>query len=331
MDGFGPGDAAFDLTSAALDGGPGSTIDAAGGDTGAAAIDAVLDASAGAEVGPVDAPGTGDASPADALSADHAAARPCPTDCATAATSCQVGYCDEGKGQCATMPRPDGLACDDGNACTQGTICTGGACGGGTPICALPSGLTVTGTSPAPSVGGGTSTFTDTCPAGQVLVGFSGYYTQSLNRSDFFYMTAAQGLCATATPVWDERKAAYVLDLKRQDPLPLRGRTTFGKYERACPAGMVVTGLSGTRYDVAITALQVSCAELQVARAGDAWEVRLGEPVKLTSAVPRSFGDSGFQGPCPAGQIAVGQHGSAPTLIATLGVVCATPSVMLAP
>jgi hypothetical protein len=36
--------------------------------------------------------------------------------------------CDPATGECASMPMPDGSACDDGDACTAGDACSGGEC-----------------------------------------------------------------------------------------------------------------------------------------------------------------------------------------------------------
>jgi RHS repeat-associated protein len=47
------------------------------------------------------------------------------------------GVCDHASGLCASVPKPDGTACDDGDSCTAGDACQAGRCAAGAGACSL--------------------------------------------------------------------------------------------------------------------------------------------------------------------------------------------------
>ena len=91
--------------------------------------------------------------------------------------------------------------------------------------------------------------------------------------------------------------------------------------------------MSGTGYgDGALTRLLVQCAPLRVIYDGG-WQVELGASHSLTSPIA-SLTEDQFSGPCPAGDIAIGQYGGyneqfVQDVTGGVGVMCATPSVVV--
>ena len=60
-------------------------------------------------------------------------------DCSSSDGPCVAGACDPSTGECAGVPKDDGVACDDSDACTTDDRCQGGACAGDAVQCAPPA------------------------------------------------------------------------------------------------------------------------------------------------------------------------------------------------
>ncbi|HVU04345.1 MAG TPA: hypothetical protein VHE30_21455 [Polyangiaceae bacterium] len=254
---------------------------------------------------------------------------PCGTDCSELDGDCTVGVCDADAGTCSAQPKNEGGNCDDRNPCVGGTTCASGVCGGGAPTCALPTGIGFGTPTDADVVGAKSGDFSDACPAGQLLIGWGGTYTQSGGGATLFYLASAKGECATPSLEWSIADEAYVATASGTSFLPPRGTDFFATYHSICPVDEFVVGVSGHGYGGgAVVGLDVSCARLLVRYDAGTWKLEVGTPEELPTAFKTFFYDTSYAGQCPAGELAVGQHGgNYGNVVGGLGVSCAAPSL----
>jgi subtilisin family serine protease len=100
----------------------------------------------------------------------------------------------------------------------------------------------------------GTS-FEDACPAGQVLIGFSGSTSTATTAAVHRQITGKCGVVQTAGPKVTITAAAA---------LPTRGSTGTAAWSRTCPANQVVVGFAG-RSSTVVNQLSIVCAPLTAA------------------------------------------------------------------
>jgi len=249
----------------------------------------------------------------------------CATDCSELTMGCQIGQCNTGTGSCETADAGDAAACDDRNPCTGNTTCSAGECAGSTLACDLPTGIGVSPGGSANLIGYHTGDFSDTCGAGQVLVGFHGSYTTSTSGT-LTYVAGIQGICADVALEWSIEAEAYLAVTDQTAPLTFRGSDLFADFDRICPTGEVVVGLNGSGYGGgAITRFFVHCAPLRVVW-NTGWEVELGVAHALPSPFLSLQVDT-YTGLCPAGQVAIGAYGGynsqfVQDITGGIGVIC---------
>ncbi len=220
-------------------------------------------------------------------------------------TSCQPAFCGDGFVQAGVE------ACDDGNkvnadACSNKCVPT--------PIALMlaPGGLT--------KQYGDTQAglpFLDTCPQGQVLIGFSGVLKLGSHA-------AIKGLCGT--PALAVQGDAFVVTVAPGATLSERGGAGDTPWMRSCQANTVVSGFSG-RAAAGLNQLTLSCAPLVISEAIDgSFSVSLG----MASALPAIGGPGGLpflQTDCPAGQVGAAQNLRANAAIAAFGLGCVAVSL----
>jgi len=143
--------------------------------------------------------------------------------------------------------------------------------------------------------------FADTCPAGNVLVGFD----LVADGSDPFALFRVRAICA---PVTLAQCGGGALSMGPQTELAEHGDGTGPTGSLVCPAGSAVVGLSVTAQKF-IHAVSVECAELVMAPVGSGLPITLGG-----TAVEGPFGGSGGSAVppyrCPAPLVANALSGS---------------------
>ncbi len=159
--------------------------------------------------------------------------------------------------------------------------------------------------------------FLDTCPMGQVLIGFTGVLKTGVHAT-------LGGLCGT--PTLAVNADAFVVKIAAGAALPTHGGAGDTPWNRNCPADQVVTSFSG-RAGVGLNQLTLRCAPLVVTEAPDgSFSLDLG-PTTPLPAVGGVGGVAFAQTNCPAGQVANAQNLRASTTITAFGLGCATVSL----
>ena len=159
--------------------------------------------------------------------------------------------------------------------------------------------------------------YLDTCPQGQVLIGFTGVLKTDSHA-------ALKGMCGA--PGLAVQADAFVVEVVAGAPLPERGGAGDTPWMRGCAANQVVTGFAG-RAGVGVDQLTLSCAPLVVSEAMDgSFSVGLG-PASPLPAVGGAGGLPFPQTDCPAGQVGNAQNLRADATIAAFGLGCAAVSL----
>src|SRR5262249_2795647 len=135
----------------------------------------------------------------------------------------------------------------------------------------------------------GGSPHDDTCPIGQVLVGFSGFLSSQ------GWHGRIEGLCGTLSLAHDE--SSYVVHVVSGATLPLRGDVGVTAWASTCATCEMVAGFGG-RSGALVDQIALHCAPLLVT--GGALTVG---KVTVLSAVGDSGGSAFPSTNCPANQI----------------------------
>jgi hypothetical protein len=216
---------------------------------------------------------------------------------------------------------------DAGDAATGNT---GGGGAGGAPVVeagppAAPTAVSIgTQTTPsevrAPGVGG--TTYSDLCPANQVLIGFKGTVDAAGGQT---YLRSVQGICGTLTVTGS---GTYAVAVTQAGQLPVRQSASAVAQSVNCGANQVIVGFGG-RSGGFIDALRFRCAPLTIGGASPNYTLALGSIV-TTGIIGGATGGSDFADiDCASGMVAVGQAPHAGAAIDAFGLVCATPSLTI--
>jgi hypothetical protein len=187
------------------------------------------------------------------------------------------------------------------------------------PIC--PAGVSVSGQNATPGHGARDITdvlYTDTCPQGQVTIGYTGYVDTRAPASVGRIQTLCGTLSVTST-------GSCQVTATPQAPLPMRGTVGTLMFDETCPANQVVVGFQG-RSSVVLDQVGFLCAPLTISRAGTRYTLAIGS----TTATPRAGGTGGtaFVEPCPDGQIARGTNVTIyGGFVGAFGLICGTPAL----
>jgi len=164
--------------------------------------------------------------------------------------------------------------------------------------------------------------FSDGCPSGQALVGFTG--ASGAFNASITVVGQVIGNCAPVG-VGSVTSGAYPLTTGAVTLLTARGAVTTTAYSLLCPANKFVVGLS-LRAGSALDQLNIQCAEVKLAANNNAWVSTVGPMTLVTKA-----GGDGGGGPiaanCPAGQIATVAHTrviASSTLVGGIAIGCRT-------
>ncbi len=156
--------------------------------------------------------------------------------------------------------------------------------------------------------------FLDTCPQGQVLIGFTGTLAAGVHA-------LIGGLCGT--PTLTVAGDAFVVKVPAGAALTTRGGAGDTPWMRSCGADQVITGFAG-RAGGGLNQLILTCAPLIVSEAmNGTFNLALG-PATPLPAVGGAGGLPFAQTDCPAGQVANAQNLRADATIRAFGLGCAT-------
>lgn len=200
---------------------------------------------------------------------------------------------------------------------------SGSAGAGGMPASAKPSSVSVSATKnattkQAPSAGG--TSYDDTCPAGQVLIGFKGTV-----GSDHTYVRSASGVCGTLAVA---ASAPYAVTTSQAGALPARMTAQATVQDALCPANQVVVGFAGSAGGY-IDSLKFKCAPLSITGQAPNHTLSFGAATD-TGSLGGAAGGTAFNAiSCAAGQAAVSQRVSAGDAIDSFGIACAALTLVL--
>jgi|GEM_PF-2278196 len=122
----------------------------------------------------------------------------------------------------------------------------------------------------------GGSAFSDVCPDGSALVGFSGNSGGNIDR--------IRGVCAEMLFVSDTDVTpyAYTIESGTTTTLDTHGSNETTAYDIGCPANNFVVGISGEASDGGLHDLTIHCAELMVTGAPGSFAVTYGAVTTAT-------------------------------------------------
>ena len=189
-----------------------------------------------------------------------------------------------------------------------------------------PSAITI-GPPGSDQVCGGTSggnSFSDGCPAGQVLVGIGGATGQ--------WIDAVYGICGVVDlkALTSTDPYTYAVTIGAGTTLPTEGTvgTTDALWQAQCPANTAVVEVAGNSGE-AMDQVDLSCAPLVITGSPGSFVLHQGT---VTAIAPE--GDTGGGGPftpvvCPDPQVMALVWGGAGVWVDNMGVACATPALSL--
>jgi hypothetical protein len=162
--------------------------------------------------------------------------------------------------------------------------------------------------------------FADTCPAGEAIVGYTGYTT----TTQPIVVDWLQPFCGKLSIV--ASSTTCQIAVSSGTTLPARGQIAgTGPWSETCPPNQVVVAFHGRAgYD--LDQVTFECAPLQLAPSAASYQIVIGP----TTSLPTQGGPTGptFQDGCPPDQVTVGSIGQAGPIIYELGMSCATPVVV---
>ncbi|MCB9521647.1 MAG: hypothetical protein H6699_12365 [Myxococcales bacterium] len=182
-----------------------------------------------------------------------------------------------------------------------------------------PTAVVVAGDAAGPQFGGsGGDAFSDTCPAGQVLVGVDARVGSRLDR--------VAGICASVALVEDRGTSPYrySVSINTTSTLTGHGGTGGTPTSYVCPTGQVVTGIRG-RQGSEIDALVVACSTVTVTGAPGSFGISL--VLATTSPALGGTGGAAFSFDCGAGGVVRGLFGRSGARVDGVGARCGTLSL----
>lgn len=202
-----------------------------------------------------------------------------------------------------------------------GSVLDAGAGGGSGSEMLKPTGLSPSGTAVdvVREVGTNGDLYEESCPDGQVLIGFHGSIDAPGGDQ---YLRGAQGICGTLAV---SESAPYVVTVSEAGTLPVHGLEAPQAQMAVCPPNQVMTGFAG-RSGLWMDSVDVRCAPLTILGQSPTFLLVVGTPSKAGTI--GGTGGSPFDPlECAAGDVAVGQlirpiySGD---VLGTFGVQCAT-------
>jgi hypothetical protein len=183
-----------------------------------------------------------------------------------------------------------------------------------------PTSITVTGQNETPGHGGQSLNdvlYTDSCPQGQVVVGYTGLVDSLAPASIGTVATVCGKLSINAT-------GGCQITVTTGSSLPERGVYGDTEFRQLCPANQVVVGFQGRESAQLLNQVGFVCAPLVISRGAAGNTITLGP----TTALTRAGGTAGttYSESCPAGQIARGTNVTiAMGIVDAFGLICAPP------
>lgn len=162
---------------------------------------------------------------------------------------------------------------------------------------------------------GGTS-YTDLCPNGQALIGFSG----NLSWQDGYH-GQLRGHCGEVGIV--DQGGGAMVRVGAGAVLPPHGTLAAISWTRMCPADQVVTGFGG-RAGLLVDQLTFRCAPLSATLTGT-WTVTVGTAGEL-EPIGGGGGEAFARADCSAGQVAIGALVRAGDGIDSFALACGIPA-----
>jgi hypothetical protein len=180
-------------------------------------------------------------------------------------------------------------------------------------------GIALSGSNPTAQYGNvnGGTLYPDACPAGQVVIGFSGFLAMQ------GYNGKIQALCGTPAL---SGSGPYTVTISPAGTTPLRGLFGVTAWSRPCPADQVVVGFSG-RAGALVDALTFDCAPLVVSGTPGAYTLATGAVTALAQ-VGGNGGNPFALTSCPAGQVATMCRPRAGDGIDAFGMACSAVSLL---
>jgi hypothetical protein len=223
----------------------------------------------------------------------------------------------------------DAAGAGGGDACVPTAL----ACDGKVHLCngvvneGCPSAVGVGNFGSTQTLGGDTTTgtpFSDSCPAGQVLIGIGGSTGQWIDSLYGVCGTLGLTTSTTTTPY------TYAVTITSGTTLPTRGTNggTDTTWLASCPANEAVVGIAGNS-GIAMDQLVLSCAPLLVTGSPSSFALTQGSSTTLPPE-----GDTTGGGPfapvnCPSPQVIALVAGTDGQWMNSLGVACATPTITM--
>jgi hypothetical protein len=172
---------------------------------------------------------------------------------------------------------------------------------------------TAAGGTSDPFGGSGGTEFSETCPTGQVLVGFKGRATSEIRQ--------LQPVCGTLVLQEHRDSTPYVYTIVRTDANDgtAFGGASGGTFSYTCPENEVVSGISG-KADTSVNAIAVACSSLSISGSPGAFTVS-----RVAGGSSSEFGGGGgtpFSFGCPGDEVAATVSGSADTSLISVAITC---------
>ncbi len=199
----------------------------------------------------------------------------------------------------------------------------GNAGAGGMPSTVKPTSLSVSTTknpTAKQAPGGGGTAYDDSCPAGQVLIGFNGSV-----GTDETYLRSVAGVCGKLTL---GGSAPYAITTSQAGTLPVRMSAQATAQSALCPANQVVVGFAGTNGGY-IDSLKFKCAPLSVSGQAPNFTLSIGTASDSGSIGGPAGGNAFTAILCATGQVAVSQHVNAGNAIDGFGMACSAVSLVV--
>jgi hypothetical protein len=182
-----------------------------------------------------------------------------------------------------------------------------------------PTGITLTGSNATPQFGNlnGGVLYPDACPAGQVVVGFSGFLASQ------GYHGKMQASCGIPTV---SGSGPFTVTISAGGTTPLRGLFGVTAWSSMCPANQMVVGFGG-RSGALLDQLAVRCAPLVIAGGPGAYTIAIGAVTTL-AAVGDNGGNAFAITNCAVGQVATMARLRAGDGIDAFGIACSAVGLL---
>jgi hypothetical protein len=200
------------------------------------------------------------------------------------------------------------------------TVDAAGACRASPGCSATPTKVVMGGPALETGVGGnvgGGYPVDEMCAANEVVIGFN--VTSSPPTTT--YLQSVEALCGTLSVTGSA--PSYAVGVASAEALLAHGSIGSVFQTATCPTGQMVVGFGG-RSGFYIDQIALVCAPLTIATAPGGYALSVGATTAV-AAVGGSGGSPFQSSTCPAGQVAVGDFGSAGTELDAYGLKCRTP------